>query len=108
MADFRHPNRALIWRSLPADQLIFQMDFNHFTHQAIRRAAHGGNLLQNRQTRFARLKRPLQRFYLPAYATNTGKDTFLSSGECGIRPPYTIGGILSEFYVYVIVKLHTI
>lgn len=38
MADFRHPNRALIWRSLPADQLIFQMDFNHFTHQAIRRA----------------------------------------------------------------------
>lgn len=91
MADFRHPNRALIWRSFPADQLIFQMDFNHFTHQAIRRAAHGGNLLQNRQTRFARLKRPLQRFDLPAYATNTGKDTFLSSGECGIRPPYTIG-----------------
>lgn len=49
MADFRHPHCPLIRGGLPRHQLIFEVNFDHFTHQAIG-SAHGGNLLQNGET----------------------------------------------------------
>ena len=47
MADFCHPHSPLSRGRLPRHQLIFEVNFNHFPHQAIGSAAHGGNLLQN-------------------------------------------------------------
>jgi hypothetical protein len=53
MADFCHPNCPLIRGCLPRHQLIFEVNFDHFAHQAIGSTAHGGNLLQDSQTGIA-------------------------------------------------------
>jgi hypothetical protein len=79
MADFRHPNCPLIRGCLSRDQLIFEVNFDHFAHQAIRRTAHGGNLLQNGQTGFAGLKRTLEGIDLAPDAAYASKDTFFVS-----------------------------
>ena len=91
MADFRHAYGSLIRRCVSRHQLVFEMYFNHFAHQAIGSATHGGNLLQDGQTGVARLQRAFKGINLAPNAADAGKNTFLSSGECGICPPDTIG-----------------
>ena len=80
MADFSHAHGTLVWRSFPADQLVFQMDLNHFAHQAIGCTAHGGNLLQDSQTRFAGLQCALKRINLTANTAYTGENAFFIFG----------------------------
>ena len=76
MADFRHSGRALIRGRFAADQLILEMNFDHFAHQAVGRPADGGNLLQNRHAGLAGLQRPFQGFNLPANATYAAERAF--------------------------------
>ncbi len=86
MADFCHAYGSLIRRGFPRHQLIFEVNFNHFAHQAIGSPAHGGDLLQDGQTGIARLQRALKGINLAPNAADASKNTFfLSSGECGIR-----------------------
>lgn len=101
MADLSHAHSSLVWCCLPTDQFIFQVDLNHFAHQTIGCAAYGGNLLQDRQAWFARFQCALKRINLTANTAYTSENAFLSSGECGIRPPYTIGVYYQNFYVIV-------
>jgi hypothetical protein len=61
MADFCHPYCPLIRRGFARDQLIFEVNFDHFAHQAVCRAAHCGDLLQDGQAWLARLQRALKR-----------------------------------------------
>jgi len=74
MADFRHPDCTLIRRGIAGNQLIFEVNFDHFAHQTIRRTTYGGDLLQNGQAWFAGFQRTLKRINLAAYATNAGED----------------------------------
>ncbi len=76
MADFRHPHGSLIRRCVSRHQLVFEMNFNHFAHQAIGSAAHGGNLLQDGQTGVARLQRAFKGINLAPNATNARQNTF--------------------------------
>ena len=66
MADFRHSGGPLIGRCFTADQFIFQVNFNHFSHQTVSRAANRGNLLQNGHAGFSGRQRPFERFDLAA------------------------------------------
>lgn len=80
MADFRHTNGTLIRRGVPRYQLIFEVNFNHFAHQAIGSPAHGGNLLQDGQAGVARLQRTFKGINLAPNATDAGKNTFFIFG----------------------------
>ncbi len=76
MADFCHPHCTLVGGSLTSDQLIFQVNFNHFAHQPIGCAAHGGDLLQNCDAGFAVFQRPLQRVNLAANTPHPRQHAF--------------------------------
>lgn len=91
MADFCHSDCPLVRGCLTRHQLIFEVNFDHFPHQTICSTAHGGDLLQDGQTGFAGLQRAFQGVNLPTDAPDASEDSFLSAGECGIRPPDTIG-----------------
>lgn len=80
MADFRHANGTLIRRGFPRYQLIFEVNFNHFAHQAIGSPAHGGNLLEDGQTGGARLQRAFKGINLAPNAADAGKNTFFIFG----------------------------
>ena len=80
MADFSHANCPLIRGCLTRDQLIFEVNFDHLAHQAIRRTAHGGDLLQDGKTGIARLKRALKGIDLPPDTPDAGQDSFFISG----------------------------
>lgn len=80
MADFRHPHCPLIRGGLPRHQLIFEVNFNHFTHQAIGSTAHGGNLLQNGETGIARLQGAFKGINLASNAADAGQNTFFIFG----------------------------
>ncbi|STD20384.1 Uncharacterised protein [Enterobacter asburiae] len=76
MADFCHAYGSLIRRGFPRHQLIFEVNFNHFAHQAIGSPAHGGDLLQDGQTGIARLQRALKGINLAPNAADASKNTF--------------------------------
>ena len=80
MADFCHAHGSLIRRGFPRYQLIFEVNFDHFAHQAIGSTAHGGNLLQDGQTGVARLQRAFKGINLAPNATNASEDTFFILG----------------------------
>lgn len=95
MTDLCHSRGPLLRGGVAADQLVLQVDLHHFAHQAVRRPANRGDLLQNSHTGLAGLQRALKGFDLAADASYAAERPFLSSGECGtITPPYHIGGIL--------------
>ncbi len=80
MADFRHPHSPLIRGGLPRHQLIFEVNFNHFPHQAIGSAAHGGDLLQNGETGIARFQGAFKGINLAPNAADAGQNTFFIFG----------------------------
>lgn len=80
MADFCHAHGSLIRRCLSRHQLIFEMNFYHFAHQAIGSTAHGGNLLQDSQTGIARLQCAFKGIDLAPNATDASKNTFFIFG----------------------------
>lgn len=95
MTDLCHSRGPLLRGGVAADQLVLQVDLHHFAHQAVRRPANRGDLLQNSHTGLAGLQRALKGFDTAADASYAAERPFLSSGECGtITPPYHIGGIL--------------
>jgi hypothetical protein len=80
MADFRHPNCPLIRGCLPRHQLIFEVNFDHFAHQAIGSAAHGGDLLQYGKAGIARFQRTFKGINLAPNATDARENAFFIFG----------------------------
>ena len=80
MADFRHAYGSLIRRGFPRHQFIFEVNFNHFAHQAIGSPSHGGDLLQNGQTGVARLQSEFYGINLTPNAADACKNTFFIFG----------------------------
>ena len=76
MTDFRHSGRSLIRGRFAADQLVLQVDLHHFAHQAVRRPANRGDLLQNSHTGLAGLQRALKGFDLAAAASYAAERPF--------------------------------
>lgn len=101
MTDLCHSRGPLLRGGVAADQLVLQVDLHHFAHQAVRRPANRGDLLQNSHTGLAGLQRALKGFDTAADASYAAERPFLSSGECGtITPPYHIG----VYYILLAVK----
>ncbi len=95
MTDLCHSRGPLLRGGVAADQLVLQVDLHHFAHQAVRRPANRGDLLQNSHNRARRTSSARSKgFDLAAEVRLTRLSArFLSSGECGtITPPYHIGG----------------
>lgn len=93
MTDLCHSRGPLLRGGVAADQLVLQVDLHHFAHQAVRRPANRGDLLQNSHTGLAGLQRALKGLTWPRMRLTRLSARFLSSGECGtITPPYHIGG----------------
>jgi len=80
MADFCHPYCPLVRGGFTRDQLIFEVNFDHFAHQPVRSTAHRGNLLQDGQAGLPGFQRALKGINLPTNAANAGKDTFFIFG----------------------------
>ncbi len=94
MTDFRHAHCPLIGSGVASDQFIFEVNFNHFAHQAVGCAANGGDLLQNRDARLAAFQRARSSASTcPRIRRTRVSARFLSSGECGIKPPAYYRGV---------------
>ncbi len=65
MTDLCHSRGPLLRGGVAADQLVLQVDLHHFAHQAVRRPANRGDLLQNSHTGLAGLQRALKGFDRP-------------------------------------------
>ena len=85
----------------PRHQLIFEVNFNHFPIRPRTAAI---------CCKMARQDRPIPwrvQGHQPApNAADAGQNTFLSSGECGIRPPDTIGVLYPSWEVNVNIKFY--
>ena len=87
MTDLCHSRGPLLRGGVAADQLVLQVDLHHFAHQAVRRPANRGDLLQPDSSARSRAST------WPRMRLTRLSARFLSSGECGtITPPYHIGG----------------
>ena len=87
----------------PRHQLIFEVNFNHFPIRPLARAR--GDLLQNGETGSPDSGARSRASTAPN-AADAGQNTFLSSGECGIRPPDTIGVLYPSWEVNVNIKFY--
>lgn len=76
MTDLCHSRGPLLRGGVAADQLVLQVDLHHFAHQAIRRPANRGDLLQNSHTGLAGLQRALKGFDLAADASYAAERPF--------------------------------
>ncbi|MNR57641.1 hypothetical protein D3C85_1784620 [compost metagenome] len=80
MTDFRHTHRTLVGGGFPRYQLIFEVNFDHLAHQAVRCTADRRDLLQNGKAGFAGLQRTFQGSNLPPDATHASQNAFFVFG----------------------------
>ncbi len=93
MTDLCHSRGPLLRGGVAADQLVLQVDLHHFAHQAVRRPANRGDLLQIVIQGSPDSSARSRASTWPRMRLTRLSARFLSSGECGtITPPYHIGG----------------